>query len=238
MYFRLPPRGCLLGLVAVALLCLVPLIWIEALHAALTRLHLSGPVAALAVVGILAGSLVNLPVWRKPVDSPQVVEWTRVANETSAGEQWVPKIRAARGEPVLFVNLGGCLIPLIIALWEARFVVAAGGQPLAALAVAVGLNVLASNRLARPLGNLGVGLPLWVSPVVSLAVSWALLGNEAGAEWRPAVAFTSGVLGPLVGADLWHAWRTRGNWPRGLVLGGAGTFDGIVLSGILAALLA
>lgn len=238
VYLRLPPRGCLLGLLAATLLCLVPLVLVETLHTALTRLHLSGPVAALAVVGILAGSLVNLPVWRRPADTDRVVEWTRVSSEGSAGDQWAPKIRSARGEPALLVNLGGCLIPLVIALWEARLVVVAGGQPLVALAIAVGLNVLASNRLAQPLGSLGVRLPLWVSPVVSLAVTWALLGGEAGAEYRPAVAFTAGVLGPLVGADLWHVWRTRGGWPRGLVVGGAGTFDGIALSGILAALLA
>jgi uncharacterized membrane protein len=46
------------------------------------------------------------------------------------------------------------------------------------------------------------------------------------------------VLGPLAGADLLHL-RDFTRISVGVVsIGGAGTFDGIVLSGMLAALLA
>ena len=51
-------------------------------------------------------------------------------------------------------------------------------------------------------------------------------------------AFTAGVAGPLVGADLLHL-RDLARTPVGIMsIGGAGTFDGIILSGVLAALLA
>jgi uncharacterized membrane protein len=52
------------------------------------------------------------------------------------------------------------------------------------------------------------------------------------------IAYVAGNLGPLVGADLLHLKEIL-RVPAGMLsFGGAGTFDGIVLSGILAALLA
>lgn len=52
------------------------------------------------------------------------------------------------------------------------------------------------------------------------------------------VAFPAGVLAPLIGADLFHL-RDMEKIDTGVAgIGGAGTFDGIVLSGIVAAYLA
>lgn len=57
-------------------------------------------------------------------------------------------------------------------------------------------------------------------------------------EQAPQVAFVSRVLGPLIGADLLHL-RDIESLDTGIAsIGGAGTFDGIVLSGIVAAYLA
>ena len=54
----------------------------------------------------------------------------------------------------------------------------------------------------------------------------------------PPVVFVAGVLGPLIGADLLHL-RDIEKITTGIAsIGGAGTFDGIVLSGIVAAYLA
>ena len=55
---------------------------------------------------------------------------------------------------------------------------------------------------------------------------------------RVAAAFIAGVLGPLIGADLLHLRDIRTIATGMLSIGGAGTFDGIVLSGIFAAVLA
>ena len=58
------------------------------------------------------------------------------------------------------------------------------------------------------------------------------------ADARAPVAFVAGVAGPLIGADLLNLRRISGLSIGVLSIGGAGTFDGIVLSGVLAALLA
>ncbi len=52
------------------------------------------------------------------------------------------------------------------------------------------------------------------------------------------IAYIGGTLGTLIGADLLN-WRSYGDLGAPLVsIGGAGTFDGIFLSGVLAVLLA
>ena len=48
----------------------------------------------------------------------------------------------------------------------------------------------------------------------------------------------AGVLGPLIGADLLHLREIEKIATGVASIGGAGTFDGIILSGIMAAYLA
>jgi len=52
------------------------------------------------------------------------------------------------------------------------------------------------------------------------------------------VAYVSGVLGTLIGADIANLDKIRGLGAPVASIGGAGTFDGIFLTGILAVLLA
>ena len=53
-----------------------------------------------------------------------------------------------------------------------------------------------------------------------------------------AVAYVSGTLGTLIGADLLNLSRIQGLGAPVVSIGGAGTFDGIFLTGIVAVLLA
>lgn len=52
------------------------------------------------------------------------------------------------------------------------------------------------------------------------------------------MAFVIGVAGPLIGADLMHLKDIEARSAGTLSIGGAGTFDGIVLSGVVTAYLA
>ncbi len=76
-------------------------------------------------------------------------------------------------------------------------------------------------------------LPGFVAPGVALAAALLLAPDQA-----PPIAFVAGVLGPLVGADLLHLRDIEQCGPGVMSIGGAGTFDGIVLSWIVAAYLA
>ena len=54
----------------------------------------------------------------------------------------------------------------------------------------------------------------------------------------PPVAFVAGVAGPLIGADLLRLREIERMGTAVASIGGAGTFDGIVISGLVATLLA
>jgi uncharacterized membrane protein len=131
--------------------------------------------------------------------------------------------------------VGGCIIPAGLAVYE--LVRIAGGESpvttLLATAVAAGLDIFICYRLARPVSGIGIMLPGLVPAIVAALAALILARHQA-----PAVAFVAGVVGPLIGADLLHLKDLRDK-PVGLAsIGGAGTFDGIVLSGVLATLLA
>ena len=57
-------------------------------------------------------------------------------------------------------------------------------------------------------------------------------------EFAAPLAYIGGSLGTLIGADLTNLDKVRGLGAPVASIGGAGTFDGIFLTGILAVLLA
>ena len=54
----------------------------------------------------------------------------------------------------------------------------------------------------------------------------------------PIIAYASGTLGTILGADLLNLHRIRELGAPLVSIGGAGTFDGVFLSGLIAAFLA
>lgn len=79
----------------------------------------------------------------------------------------------------------------------------------------------------------GIGVPIFVPPVVATFTTFVLARDAA-----PALAYCGGTLGTLIGADLLNLRRIRAMGAPVASIGGAGTFDGIFLTGILAVLLA
>ncbi len=228
-----PELGCLLMLLVLMLLCVMPMFIVDAVTITLAKLHLSAPAAVLVVMGILLGGLVNVPLYRWERDENQVVPGGFIYSVMG----WVPLVRRTRTQTILAVNVGGCLVPLIVAVYELSLAIAAPQPVPMVLAIAVGVNVAVCYFVARPIPGVGIALPAFTSPAVALGIAWLLMPSELR-ELRPAVAFVAGVVGPLVGADLLHLHHFR-RFTAGLIsIGGAGTFDGIVLSGMLAAFLA
>jgi len=74
---------------------------------------------------------------------------------------------------------------------------------------------------------------MFVPPIIAAICGWFLGGSHADA-----VAYVSGVIGTLVGADLMNLRKIGGLGAPVASIGGAGTFDGIFLTGIVAVLLA
>jgi uncharacterized membrane protein len=76
-------------------------------------------------------------------------------------------------------------------------------------------------------------VPVLAPPLITAVVAVLLSRRLAGP-----LAYVSGSLGTLIGADLLNLDKLHGLGAPIASIGGAGTFDGIFVTGILAALLA
>lgn len=227
---RSVPPGCLSLALFAGLLLLLPFFLANAMLTALSRLGLGPDTALLAAVGIFLGGSVNLPL--KKIPRAEVVEVPRLG--LFGLGRLSRRMMVRRSYTLLAVNLGGCVVPAGLAVYQLVRLSGQGGAALAAAAAAVAVNVALCWRLARPVEGLGIALPALV-PALAAALIALLLAPEGAA---PPVAFAAGVLGPLVGADLLHLDDIARLGTGVASIGGAGTFDGIVLSGLVATLLA
>jgi uncharacterized membrane protein len=221
------PFGCL-GLIVFAGILILPLFFADLLITALDKLGLSPLGAGLAAVGIFIGGLVNIPIYRFMRETP-----IEVITPTLFGLRRM--ILPGRGEwhTILAVNVGGALVPISLALYEIGRIASQGGRALTITLIAALLNIVVCYWVARPVAGVGIALNPFIPAILAALSSWLLLPSFA-----PPVAFTAGVLGPVVGADLLHIPQLRNIRARVMSIGGAGTFDGIVLSGLAATLLA
>jgi uncharacterized membrane protein len=94
-------------------------------------------------------------------------------------------------------------------------------------------RALVIHWMADPVPGLGIAVPVFM-PVLVTAVVAVILSREDSAP----LAYVAGSLGTLIGADLTNLDKVRGLGAPVASIGGAGTFDGIFLTGILAVLLA
>jgi uncharacterized membrane protein len=130
---------------------------------------------------------------------------------------------------VLAVNVGGAVIPALFSM----YLFAHTAYPFRML-LALALVTWVVHKVARPVPGIGIATPMLVPPIVAALAALIL----TPADGAPATAYVSGTLGTLIGADILNLSRIRGLKAPVASIGGAGTFDGIFLTGILAVLLA
>ena len=138
----------------------------------------------------------------------------------------VPEVSGWQGT-VVAINVGGAVIPTLLSLYLMR----KNRLYLRGL-LAIGIVVFVVHALAYPVKGVGIAEPVFVPPIISTMV--ALLFSR---RYAPPLAYISGSLGTLIGADLLNLGKVRGLEAPVASIGGAGTFDGIFLTGILSVLL-
>ena len=133
------------------------------------------------------------------------------------------------GKIIIAVNVGGCLIPVGLCLYFISLQVI---DPIKIMACVLAITAL-SYKFSRLIPGLGVGMPIFLAPLTS-----ALLALVLDPEHAAHLAYISGVFGVLIGADILRLNTIAELDTPVAAIGGAGTFDGIFLTGIIAALLA
>ena len=141
------------------------------------------------------------------------------------------------GETVVAVNIGGAVIPVLLSIYLILSVWIAGeGTFLYSIIAGIFAVTAVTHIFARPTPGIGIAVPLLLPPLCALLCGILLSFGVSGMS--PVIAYVSGTLGTLLGADLLNLGKLRDIGADTLSIGGAGTFDGIFLTGIIAALLA
>ena len=134
---------------------------------------------------------------------------------------------------VLAINFGGAIIPIFISiLIFLSFILHHQFSLVMKSLAGILIVTLASYTFARPVKGVGIALPALLPPILA-----ALVAILIASEYSVPVAYLSGTLGTLIGADLMHLKNIEKLGAPVASIGGAGTFDGIFLSGIMAVLL-
>jgi len=220
-YFPLawPFLLALFGLFAI----LVMLVELNILKYAYARMGIPPRYVLAILLFTLLGSSINIPVAQFP---PERVVSGKVVH--SFGMRYVvPQVREWPGT-VLAINVGGALIPIILSIYLAR-----KNQLWGPGLIAVAVVAVVTHALSRPVRGVGITVPLFIPPIIAALVALLL-------SWRRAapLAYIAGSIGTLIGADLLNLGKVRGLGAPIASIGGAGTFDGVFLVGIVAVLLA
>jgi uncharacterized membrane protein len=202
---------------------LIILIQLRILRYAYMKLGV-GPGMALALLfGSLIGSYFNIPITVLPgqtVQSGEIVDFY--------GMRYVVPVVSSWPGTVLAVNIGGAVIPTLMSTYLVlRY------QLWVKAAIAVAVIAIVIHASATPVHGVGIAVPVFV-PVIATAILAFILSREYAAP----LAYIGGSMGTLIGADLMNLDKIGGMGAPIASIGGAGTFDGIFLTGILAVLLA
>src|SRR5215475_7811551 len=202
---------------------LIILIQLRILRYAYMRLGVGPGAALLLLFGSLIGSYFNIPITVLPgkvLRSGEIVDFFGMRYVVPLVTQWPGT--------VLAVNVGGAVIPTLMSTYLVlRY------QLWLKAAIAVAVIAIVIHAMATPVHGVGIAVPVFV-PVVITAILAFLLSREYAAP----LAYIGGSMGTLIGADLLNIDKIGGLGAPVASIGGAGTFDGIFLTGILSVLLA
>jgi uncharacterized membrane protein len=218
-----------------ALICLAflaalfVLIQINVISYAFSVLGLSPRAAVLALFASLIGSYINIPLYT--VESGPLPDTPTVSE---SGVLYEVPVQYSGTGTIVAINVGGALVPLLIAGYALL------RKPAALLPSIIGTAIVAlvAHSFAYPLRGIGIALPVFIPPLAAAIA--ALFLSNAMRVWSSlhVIAYVSGVLGTLIGADLTNLHRIANLGAPVASIGGAGTFDGVFLTGIVAVLLA
>jgi len=186
------------------------------------RLGLSPDSVVWLLFGSLVGSAINIPLFT-----------------IRTGLSYMPALpvrygllhhfeRKFRGQTLIALNVGGALIPILFSV----YLLFNNNINMVDIILAISGVTWISYRFSRPIMGLGIAMPVFIAPL-----SAALIALIINPEQAPSLAYIAGTMGVLIGADLLRLKDIGKLGTPVASIGGAGTFDGIFITGILAVLL-
>jgi uncharacterized membrane protein len=226
------PVGLLFTLLlAFLLFVVVGFLFLDLARTAFTRIGFTWSEALTVLLLSLLGSGINIPVRNMECSTPMVSErYARAFGITYR----VPVVENVNCSTLLAVNVGGGVIPIVISILLLYKFPAALFYSIAGILFVA----LITNRIARPVKGLGIVTPALLPPLVAALGAIVLVYFlNAPHQFIFIIAYVGGTLGTLIGADILNLNKIKDMGAPIASIGGAGTFDGIFLSGLIAVLL-
>lgn len=211
----------------VLLFVVVGLIFFGAISIAFENIGFTPFIIFLILIGTLIGSFINIPLLKLrttiPMIRDEVVSWFGVTYR-------IPQVEYGETITVVAVNVGGALIPTGVSIY---LISKSSISTIILCLIGVLAVALVTHAVARPVKGVGIATPAFIPPIAAAVAAFIL----APAQPRT-IAYVAGTLGTLIGADLLNLRKIPKLGAPVASIGGAGTFDGVFLSGIIAVLLA
>ena len=181
---------------------------------------------AAILVATFLGSAVNIPITRVS-GNEQITGYREV--RFYGFTYRIPVAGHARVSTLVTVNVGGALIPILV---SAYLLITHPDLASYSLVGVIVTSVLV-HLMARKVKGEGIETPALLPPLVA-SVASVLIHPSAGVA---VIAYVSGSMGALIGADLTNLKGITDLGAPMVSIGGAGTLDGVFLTGILAVIL-
>jgi uncharacterized membrane protein len=186
------------------------------------QLGLTPAQAMFLLIGSLIGSFINIPVTvisTNSVMSDKMVEFFGMRYPIPPATDW--------GGTVLAINVGGAIIPVVMSVFLLiRWQLWSAGLLATAVVAAI------CYWFSSPVPGMGIAVPVFI-PAIAATVLALLLSRQSAAP----LAYIAGSLGALIGGDLLNYGKLADLGAPILSLGGAGTFDAVFLTGVIAVLI-
>lgn len=208
----------------VAFIILIVVVQLNIIAVAFDKLGLSNHSAYLLIMATIFGSMINLPLITLKADNALAQK-----NPLFNLPEGMFRKPVFKGITEVKINVGGALLPVTFSIYLILHHHLLWYQ----LLTAVFLVSLVSYWISRPVAGMGIGMPIFIAPICAAVVSSMLNPEE-----RAALAYISGTLGVLIGADILRLRDIRHLGAPVASIGGAGSFDGIFITGFIAVLLA
>jgi uncharacterized membrane protein len=215
-----------IALLVFILLATAIFIFLGALESAFSSLGISPATVLLILAATLIGSAINIPISHieatVPIMTEEYVSFFGLSYR-------IPQVVYSRAVTLVAVNVGGALIPSIVSLY---LLSRSDATTILYGLVGIGVVSIVSHIFARPVRGVGIAMPPFVAPIAAALMAIVLPSSSPST-----VAYVSGVFGTLIGADLTNLSIIPELGSPIASIGGAGTFDGVFLSGIIAVLI-
>ncbi|MFW9864405.1 MAG: DUF1614 domain-containing protein [Candidatus Thorarchaeota archaeon] len=215
---------------AILMFAMMSLFLIQAAGVAFIQIGIPIWLVILIVPGSLLGSLVNIPLYTIKAESPAMVEAPYLSEWGFSFPIIQPETPQ---ETKISINLGGAMIPVIVS----GYLVLLNLLSIVPILLATTAVTIAVHQIARIEPTMGIVTPALLPPLAAVMATLAVGLMFPGIINLYAIAYIAGTLGTLIGADFLNLGKLSQLKTDAASIGGAGTWDGVFLTGILAVVL-